>query len=148
MHGMWDLSSLARDQTHTPCIRRSLFCFLNIFFCLFIYLAVPGCSYNMQTLACGMWDLVPQPDIEPGRPPLGVQSLSHWTTREFPRRWSLNHWTSREIPDIEFLCRKIWRKKNFFNLFFCIWSYFTCSIKWSSLLSVGSLVSASESMES
>ena len=31
-----------------------------------------------------MWDLVPWPGIEPGPPALGVRSLSHWTTREFP----------------------------------------------------------------
>ena len=29
-----------------------------------------------------MWDLVPQPGIEPGFPALVAQSLSHWTTRE------------------------------------------------------------------
>ena len=40
-----------------------------------IYLAVPG-------LYCSMWDLVPQPGIEPRPPALGVQSLSHWTTTE------------------------------------------------------------------
>ena len=28
-----------------------------------------------------MWDLVPQPWVEPGPPVLGVQSLSRWTTR-------------------------------------------------------------------
>ena len=32
-----------------------------------------------------MWDLVPGPRIEPGPPALGVQSLTHWTTREVPR---------------------------------------------------------------
>ena len=31
-----------------------------------------------------MWELVPQPGIEPKPPALGVQSLSHWTTREVP----------------------------------------------------------------
>ena len=31
-----------------------------------------------------MWDLVPQPGIQPRPPALGVQSLSHWTTREVP----------------------------------------------------------------
>ena len=35
-------------------------------------------------LSCGMWDLVPQPGIEPRPPALGVQSLTHWTTREVP----------------------------------------------------------------
>ena len=33
-------------------------------------------------LSCNMWDLVPQPGIEPGSPALAVRSLSHWTTRE------------------------------------------------------------------
>ena len=101
-----------------PALEEVFFCFFNIYFYLSIYLAVPSLSYNMQTLACGMWDLVPQPDIEPSRPALGVQNLSRWTTREFPSRRSLNHWISREIPDIEFLCRKILKlnlkKKNFF----------------------------------
>ena len=33
-------------------------------------------------LSCNMQDLVPPPGIEPGTPALGMQSLSHWTTRE------------------------------------------------------------------
>ena len=33
-------------------------------------------------LSHGMWDLVPWPGMEPGPPALGVQSLSHWTTRD------------------------------------------------------------------
>ena len=28
-----------------------------------------------------MWDLVPQPGIEPRPPALEAQNLSHWTTR-------------------------------------------------------------------
>ena len=36
-----------------------------------------------------MWDLVPQPGIEPGPLALGGQSLSHWTTREIPGQSSL-----------------------------------------------------------
>ena len=36
----------------------------------------------MRTLSCSKWDLVPWPGIEPGPPALGVQHLSHWTTRE------------------------------------------------------------------
>lgn len=35
-------------------------------------------------LHCGMWDLVPQPEIKPGPPLLEARSLSHWTTREVP----------------------------------------------------------------
>ena len=35
-------------------------------------------------LSCCMQDLAPCPGIEPRPPALGVQSLSHWTTREVP----------------------------------------------------------------
>ena len=38
-------------------------------------------SWGMRTLS-RMWDLVPQPGVEPMLTSLGVQSLSHWTTRE------------------------------------------------------------------
>ena len=44
-------------------------------------------SCGMQTLNCGMWDLVPWSGIELGPPTLGARSLSHWTTREVPRQW-------------------------------------------------------------
>ena len=33
---------------------------------------------------CKLWSPVSQPRIEPGTPAVGVQSLSHWTTREVP----------------------------------------------------------------
>ena len=33
-------------------------------------------------LSSGMWDLAPWPGIKPKPPALGVQSLSHWTSRE------------------------------------------------------------------
>ena len=42
-----------------------------------LYLAVLGLSWGMQ-------NLVPQPRIELKGPAFGVQSLSHWTTREAP----------------------------------------------------------------
>ena len=32
-----------------------------------------------------MWDLVPQPGIQPWALALGARSLSHWTTREVPQ---------------------------------------------------------------
>ena len=87
-----------------------------LFVCLFVYLATSGLSFSTRdlccgmrgllvaafgnllvvacgifscgtwTLSCGMWDLVPWPGIEPGPPALGVQSLSHWTTREVPHQ--------------------------------------------------------------
>ena len=45
---------------------------------LFIYLPV-------LRLSCGMWDLVrAQTRARLGSPALGLQSLSHWTTREVP----------------------------------------------------------------
>ena len=37
---------------------------------------------GMQTLSCGMWELVPQPGTEPRSLALGAWSLTHWTTRE------------------------------------------------------------------
>ena len=40
-------------------------------------MASPGLSYGMQ-------GLVPWSGIEPGSPAVGAQSLSHWTTSEFP----------------------------------------------------------------
>ena len=42
---------------------------------IFIYLAEPGLSCNMQYyFSCGMWDLVPPPGTEPDFPALGVES--------------------------------------------------------------------------
>ena len=49
---------------------------LWFFFLIFIYLAILG-------LSCGMWDLVPWPDMEPGPPALEAWSLSHWTPEKF-----------------------------------------------------------------
>ena len=48
----------------------------NFIFILF-YLTVPG-------LSCSMWDLIPQPGAESRLPELGMESLSHWTTRKVP----------------------------------------------------------------
>ena len=72
-----------------------------ILYIFFIYLAVLGLSCGTQDLqsslqhvgclvvackmaSCGMWDLVLWPRIKLRPPALGVQSLSHWTTREVP----------------------------------------------------------------
>ena len=38
----------------------------------------------MPGLSCGIWDLTPCRGVELAPPALGVQSLSHWTTREVP----------------------------------------------------------------
>ena len=42
-------------------------------------LLVAAC--RLLVAAC-MWDLVPQPGIEPGPPALGAWSLNHWATRK------------------------------------------------------------------
>ena len=39
---------------------------------------------GMQTLSCGLWDLVPWPEIEPGPSVLRFCSLSPWTTTDVP----------------------------------------------------------------
>ena len=38
----------------------------------------------MQTLSCGVWDVVPWSEMEPGPPALGAWSLNYWTTRDVP----------------------------------------------------------------
>ena len=75
-------------------------CF-TLFQHLSIYLATPGISCStqdlqsswqhgrslsssMQTLSCSRWNLVPWPEMDPGSPALGAQSLNHWTTRKSP----------------------------------------------------------------
>ena len=35
-----------------------------------------GSSFSLETPSCGKWDLVPQPEMEPGPPALGTWSLS------------------------------------------------------------------------
>ena len=36
-----------------------------------------------------MWNLVPQPGIEPAPPALEARSLNLWTTRKVPIAWAL-----------------------------------------------------------
>ena len=71
-----------------------------------IYLAVSGViSCGMWTFSCGMWDLliIPWTGIEPRPSVLGVQSLSHWATKEVPE-WpvlvSFLTWTLRTSPRV------------------------------------------------
>ena len=54
-------------------------------------LDLPSSLQHMSSLVatcklfnCSMWDLVPWPGVESRSPALGVQSLSHWATREVP----------------------------------------------------------------
>ena len=63
--------------------------YIFFFFLIWVpWVLVVDCEFfscSMQTLSCGMRDLVPRPGIKPGPPALGARSLSHWTTREVPR---------------------------------------------------------------
>ena len=57
--------------------------FLLLFFFFFSNLLVPG------SFSCSTWGLVPWLGIELRPPALGMQSLSHWITREVPPSCSL-----------------------------------------------------------
>ena len=82
-------SSQTWKQELSEFLRRAHFSFILSFFNIyFIYLAASGLSCSIQILACGMWDLVPWPGIEPEPPALGLWSLSHWTNREVPLVYS------------------------------------------------------------
>ena len=54
---------------------------LSFFFSFNNYLALLGLSCSIRTLDCGMWDLVPWPEIKLGSLHW-KHSLSHWITRE------------------------------------------------------------------
>jgi len=67
--------------------------FFFLFQYLFIYLAASGLNCGTWDIlvaecgivfSCSMWDLDPWPGIELRPRALGVWSLSHWTTREYP----------------------------------------------------------------
>ena len=59
-------------------------CYIHLFFFFLNYFTVPCLPCSMQNLQFGLWNLVPWLWMESGPPALGAQSLSHWTTREFP----------------------------------------------------------------
>ena len=61
-------SSWPWDRAHVSCIAGR-----------FLTTEPPG-----KPLSCDLRDPVPRPGVEPGPPALGAQSLSRWTTREFP----------------------------------------------------------------
>ena len=56
--------------------------YLFVWLCL-VFIAKHGIvRCGMQTLSCGIWDLVPWTGIKPGPSALGMWRLSHWITRE------------------------------------------------------------------
>ena len=88
-------SSQPRDQTQVSCIASGFFTiwaatllFFNIYLfdCAGSVMACRSSAFRcgMWTLSCSIRELVPWPGTEPRPPPLGAQSLSHWTTREVP----------------------------------------------------------------
>ena len=102
------------------------------FFCLFAFIDLFGCtglscgtrwrspvfpgagrtlSCSTRALSCGMQDLVSWPgmEMEPGSLALGLWSLGHWTTREFPAYllliWSQIWWIqSTEAYQLQHQC--------------------------------------------
>ena len=58
-----------------------LFFFNFYFFIQLCQVLVAVC----RSFHCSMWDLVPQPGIEPGPPALGAWSRNHWATRKVPK---------------------------------------------------------------
>ena len=89
---MWDLSSLTRDQTCVPWIARNILnhwitrevprLFIWLCHVLVVALRIFDLFCGIQTLNCGMWNIIPWPGIEPNPLSLGARSLRHWTTRE------------------------------------------------------------------
>ena len=61
----------------------------NIFTYLFIWLR--WVLVMVGKLLVSMWDLVLRPGIEPRSSALGAESLSHWTTKEFPHTFLNPH---------------------------------------------------------
>ena len=102
---------------------------------LFIYLAPPGLSCgiagssivvsafrffscDMRTLSCGMWDLVSWSRMEPGPPPLGARSLSHWTIREVPNAFLFLSFFFKNLFLVLLILFKSWRR--YYNSIWCI----------------------------
>jgi len=73
---------------------------------MFIYLDAPGLNWDNldlqsslqheKSFSCGVWDLVPWPEIEPGSPVLTAQSwlLDHQGNPHVVSKWSLfSYWS-------------------------------------------------------
>ena len=66
-------------------IPKILVIFLAFIFILYLFIWVHWVlAAACRSFSWSMWDLVYWPEIKPGPPALGVQSLTHWTTREVP----------------------------------------------------------------
>ena len=91
-----------------------------LFGCAWFYLRYSGsliftgeCGIFFFFFSCGMWDLVPWPEIKPQYPALGAWSLSHQSTKEVPNcsLWctSFKCWCWQQTI-------KLKRKKNFIQV--------------------------------
>ena len=90
----WQFYTLSKCEKH--CSEESmqyLLVWVKFFLSIFlfnekkIYLAVLDLSFDMQTLSCSMWDIVPWTWIEPRLPALGAVEFSYWTIREVPHKY-------------------------------------------------------------
>ena len=86
--------------------------FYKTFICIYLAPLGLGCGMQgvwcyIQSLICGLWDLVPRPGIEPGPPALGARGLNCWTTREVLNL--IFEWTEFALRiDWEFTCQGPW----------------------------------------
>ena len=93
----WKADSLAPEyELNSSRVRGQRVMEVTILFLkIFVFICLFGCTRSQlwhagssilvgasRIFSCTMCNLVPPPGIEPGFPALGVQSLSHWTTRE------------------------------------------------------------------
>ena len=60
-----------------------------------------------RIFSCSMWDLVPQPWIEPGPPVLGVQSPSPSGSREIPLKYKTNIYYNLVTKELNIFWKKL-----------------------------------------
>ena len=82
--GQWVLGVQGRPESRCSHRPKAFSSFFLIFIFIYLFDHI-GFSWGMQTLSCGMWDLVPHPGIKAEPLVLGVWIPSHWTTRGVPK---------------------------------------------------------------
>ena len=94
---MWNLSSLTRDQTHTPALELGgfflfvCFCFLNFLFCIRVYPVNKQCCNSFRWTAKRLTIHTHVSILPPSSPPVQA-ATQHWEARSF------NHWITKEVP--------------------------------------------------
>ena len=130
LHVVWTLHISAHAALHliweVPFRPFFLFKYLFVWLYQVLLAACRIFSGNMQTLNCGIWDLlvVPWPGIKPG--PLALTA------------WSLSHWDHQGSPSIHFYSKSLLQAKlkhqvsrllGGFFFFFC-WNNFVSVWNW------------------